>query len=71
MAVAVLQWFANSTFNKCPHQPLPEMDGPPLEIHVDPSVKPKVANKAAPVALHWKTEVFDDMIRDKVLDVIE
>ena len=31
----LLKRYASSTFNTCPHRPLGEMDGPPLEIHVD------------------------------------
>ena len=32
----LFKYFASSTFNECEHQILPEMDGPPLELHVDP-----------------------------------
>ena len=32
----LLARFASSTFNKCTHQRLPMMSGPPIEIHVDP-----------------------------------
>ena len=31
--------FASSSFNKCPHQPLPAMPGPPMEITVDPKAR--------------------------------
>merc|ERR1711905_70536 len=30
----LLKHFASSTFNQCPHQVLPVMSGPPLEIHL-------------------------------------
>ena len=67
----LLKTFEGSTFNTCPHQPLQEMDGPPLEIHVDPSAKPRSRNKPAPVPLHWQTDVYEELLQDKTLDVIE
>ena len=36
----LLNYFSKSTFNTCPHQPLGQMVGPPIMIHVDPSAKP-------------------------------
>ena len=30
----LLDYFASSTFNQCPHQPLPEMVGPPIALHL-------------------------------------
>ena len=32
----LLTHFASSTFNTCPHRPLPHMTGPPVEIHIKP-----------------------------------
>ena len=47
MKVWLLERFASSTFNKCPHKPLPQMDGPPVEIHlVKDAVSCKVATPA-------------------------
>ena len=31
----LLQRYASSTFNTCPHRALPCMEGPPVEMHVD------------------------------------
>ena len=68
----LLKRFANSTFNTCPHQPLQEMKGPPMEIHVDQSAKkPPPCDKPALVPLHWQHQVHEDLLRDEALGVIE
>ena len=40
MRERLLDEYAASTFNACPHRPLRCMAGPPIEIHVDPLAKP-------------------------------
>ena len=54
------QWlvdrYASSTFNRCPHQKLPLMDGPPIKIMVDPNATPVKVNTPATVPLHWQEE---------------
>ena len=74
-AVSMKDWlltrYASSTFNKCPHQLLPTMDGPPIEIHVDEDAKPVAFLKPRPVALHWQKPVEEDLLRDETLGVIE
>ena len=67
----LLKRFASSTFNTCPHQPLQQMTGPPMEIHLDSSAKSKPADKAAIVPLHWQKRVHEDLLRDEALGVIE
>ena len=67
----LLDRFKSSTFNTCPHTPLPAMIGPPIEMHVDESAKPKACHTAAPVALHWQDQVHKDLLRDEALGVIE
>ena len=67
----LLQRYASSTFNTCPHKPLQEMAGPPLEIHVDKAAKPRVCNTPAPVPLHWQQPVKDMMTRDLALGICE
>ena len=43
-----------------------------MEIgHVVENATPKVCNKPAPVTLHWQQRVYDDLIRDEALGVIE
>ena len=63
--------FASSTFNKCPHQPLPAITGPPLKIHIDPNAKPVAFLKPSSVPLHWQKQVEDELERDVALGVIE
>ena len=36
----LLDRYASSTFNKCPHQTLPLMEGPPISILIDDEAKP-------------------------------
>ena len=67
----LLDRYASSTFNTCPHRALPCMSGPPMEIHIEESAVPKVCNKPAPVPLHWQQRVYDDLLRDEALGVIE
>ena len=67
----LLSRYASSTFNKCPHQLLPLMDGPPIEIHIDENAKPVAFLKPRPVALHWQKKIEEDLLRDVSLGVIE
>ena len=67
----LLERYQSSTFNTCPHSPLPAMIGPPIEMHVDELAKPKTCHTAAPVALHWQEQVHKDLLRDEALGVIE
>jgi hypothetical protein len=53
MKAWLLQHYASSTFNTCPHRPLPCMVGPPVEIHLDPSAEPRVCHTAATILAHW------------------
>ena len=47
------------------------MEDPPVEIHVDPAAPPKACHTPAPVPLHWQQRVYDDLLRDEALGVIE
>ena len=67
----LLDRYASSTFNTCPHRPLPCMAGPPMEIHIEEDAPTKVCNKPAPVPLHWQQRVYEDLLRDEALGVIE
>ncbi len=71
MKAWLLETFASSTFNTCPHQPLQQMDGPPMEFHVDPQAKPHVRHNPSPIPIHWQERVKEDIYRDVALDVIE
>ena len=71
MKTWLLERYASSTFNTCPHGALPCMEGPPVEIHIDPSATPKAYHTAATIPLHWQDRVHDDLLRDETLSVIE
>ena len=67
----LLEWYSKSTFNTCPPRPLPCMTGPPVEMHVDETAKPKTYHTAAPIPLHWQDKVLKDLEREEALGVIE
>ena len=67
----LLKYFEASTFNTCPHQPLQEMSGPPVEIHVDPDATPRVCHTPARIPLHWREQVLQDIKRDQALGILE
>ena len=71
MKTWLLERYASTTFNTCPHRALPSMEGPPTEIHVDPSAPPKTCYTPAPVPLHWQQRVYEDLLCDEALGVIE
>ena len=62
---------ASSTFNQCPHQPLPTMTGPPMAVRVDPDTRPTITRHPVTVPLHWKEEVSRHLERNVALAVIE
>ena len=67
----LLERFAASIFNKCPHQPLPMISGPPVKIHVDPAATPTAVHKPAPIPIHWREEIETQLKTDINLGVIE
>ena len=67
----LLDRYSKSSFNTCPHRPLPCMTGPPVEIHVNESAKPRCCYTPSPVPLHWQEKVKSDLQRDEALGVIE
>ena len=67
----ILDRYRSSTFNTCECQTLPPMEGPPLELHVDPEAKPIAVHKPIPVPLHWQQEVKASMDKDVKLGVLE
>ena len=67
----LLDHYASSTFNTCPHQPLPHMSGPPMKLMVDPNATPIANHKAIPVPLHFREKVKQDLDRDVQLGVLE
>ena len=67
----LLSYFGSSTFNTCPHRPLQEMAGPPIEIHVSEDAVPRVCNTPAHIPLHWQEKVYEDIKRDEALGILE
>jgi len=47
------------------------MEASPIEIHVDPAVTPKACHTPANIPLHWKQRVYEYLLRDEALGVIE
>ena len=64
-------YYASSTFNKCPHQKLDGMTGPPLRFHVKPNASFKVAHTPASIALHDEEEVKRQTDQDVAMDLLE
>ena len=71
MKQRLLETFASSTFNTCPHKPLPGMLGPEVHIHIEKNVKPKAFHTPVTIPLHWQSQVYADLLRDEALGVIE
>ena len=67
----LLERYASSTFNTCPHRPLHCMAGPPIEIHVSTSAKPRAFHTPASIPLHWQQQVHADLLRDEALGILE
>ena len=67
----LLERYASSTLNTCPHQALPCMDGPPIEKHVDPTATPKASHTPATIPIHWQKKVYEDLLCDEALGVVE
>ncbi|XP_021367133.1 uncharacterized protein LOC110459276 [Mizuhopecten yessoensis] len=61
-----LDYYGSTTFNVCKHQPLPLMKGEPLQLHVDPKVRPVVL-----VPIHWQDKVYAGIERDVRIGVLE
>ena len=71
MKTWLLERYSSSTFNMCPHRTLPCMEGPLVEIHIDPYATPKACHTPADIPLHWQKRVYEDLLRDEALGVIE
>ena len=66
MRAWLLDRYASSSFNKWTHQPLPRMDGPPVEIHL---IQDAVSTPAT-IPLHWQDQVKADLDSDVALDSV-
>ena len=67
----LLDRYVASTFNKCPHRPLPMMSVPPIKIHVDPDAKPSAVHTPASIPIHWRETIKQQLNADVALGVIE
>ena len=69
------QWlfdrYNGSTFNTCSHQILPDMEGPPVAIHVDQQSKPVASYTPTQIPLHWQDQVEIGLKPDVAMGVIE
>ena len=71
MKAWLLERYAASTFNTCPHQQLPVMTGAPMAIRVDPDAPPVATRRHPNVPVHWQEDVARQLERDVALGVIE
>lgn len=67
----LLQYYSSSTFNTCPHQTLPMMEGPALKMMIDDNAVPVAHHNPVPVPIHWQDEVKKGLEQDTLLGVIE
>ena len=67
----IRDYYAASAFNCCECQPLPDMHGPPVKIHLQEGVKPIASHTPIPVPLHWHKKVKAGLDRDEAIGVIE
>ena len=67
----LLNRFASSTFNTCPYRAPPCLSVPPVELHIDEYATPKVCHTPVTVSLHLKKKVYEDLLRDEALVMIE
>ena len=71
MEIWLKQYFESSTFNICPDKKLPEMCGPPVEIHLKDGAIPYKAQTAVSIPLHWQTKIKEQYARDVKMQVLE
>ena len=63
--------YASSTWNKCTHQVLKGVTGPPLKLHVDPDAKPKAVHVPSAIPLNFEKEVQEQLLEDVRLGVLQ
>ena len=67
----IREYYDASAFNCCECQPLPDMHGPPVKIHIQDGVKPVASHTPIPIPLHWHKQVKAGLDRDEAIGVIE
>ena len=73
MKERLLHDYGASTFNQCPHQQLPFMDGPPMEVHLKPGAEDEHTAVYTPavVPIYWQEPVESELKKDVQMGVIE
>ena len=71
MKERLLKDFASSTFNQCEHQKLPSMEGPELDIHINPNAKLVNFTTPATVPLYWQEKVKSKLDQNVEMGVME
>ena len=67
----LLDYYGKSTFNLCPHQELPKVEGPPLKFILKENAVPKAVFTPATVPVHWQEAVKAQLDRDVEMGVLE
>ena len=67
----IVDRYASSTFNTCPHQPLPKMKCEPVRIFVKENARPYAVHVPALIPVHFREEVKKQLDSDVRLGVIE
>ena len=68
----LLDYYATSAYNNCPHQQLPLMSGLPLlHLLLEEGAGPKAIHTPATVPAHWLEQVRLELEQDIVLGVLE
>ena len=68
----IIKRYMKSGFNNCRIQPLKMIySDKPLQLFVDPNVKPVAIHKAAIIPIHLKARVKADLDRDVRLGILE
>ena len=67
----LMDYYCSSTFNTCEHQPLPLMEGPPMNLMIEENAMPVAHHTLVPVPIHWQERVKADIERDVALGVLE
>ena len=71
MKAWLIERYASSTFNTAHIAHFRVWTAPPIEIHMDPKATPKACHTPANIPVHWQKKVYEDLIRDEALGVVE
>ena len=66
----IINHYSTSTMNLCPHQKLPECDGPPLHFTLKPGAVPHAVYTPATIPVHWGEVVKAQIDRDVELGIL-